>query len=63
MRYPCANFKKLHNVINKKYDFLSTLRDTIATLYLLNITNNIRLIYVLSNASSTHVIGCYELET
>ncbi|EBY5130972.1 hypothetical protein AA696_10480 [Salmonella enterica subsp. enterica] len=62
-RYPYDHLKKFHHVINKKHGFLSILRDTITTLYLLYITNNIKLIYVLSNVSSTHVIGCYELET
>ncbi|POZ44465.1 hypothetical protein C3730_00225 [Salmonella enterica] len=62
-RYPCDHLKKSHHVINKKHGFLSTLRDAITTLYLLHNTNNIKLIYVLSNVSSTHVISCYELET
>lgn len=44
-RYPCDHLKKSHHVINKKHGFLSTLRDAITTLYLLNITNNIKLIY------------------
>ncbi|EDX46745.1 hypothetical protein SeKA_A0981 [Salmonella enterica subsp. enterica serovar Kentucky str. CVM29188] len=34
-RYSCDHFKKSHHVINKKHGFLSTLRDTITTLYLL----------------------------
>lgn len=62
-RYPCDHLKKSHHVINKKHGFLSTLRDAITTLYLLNITNNIKLIYVFEYVSSTHVISCYELET
>ncbi|KDS04235.1 hypothetical protein SEEH4316_10079, partial [Salmonella enterica subsp. enterica serovar Heidelberg str. RI-11-014316] len=39
-------FKKYPSCYNKKHGFLSTLRDAITTLYLLNITNNIKLIYV-----------------
>ncbi len=45
-RYPCDHLKKTHHVINKKHGFLSTLRDAFTTLYLLHITNNIKLIYV-----------------
>lgn len=46
MCYLCDYLKKFYYVINKKYGFLLILRDVIIMLYLFNIINNIKLIYV-----------------